>query len=43
MSGHHSFYKLEDSLSPESQEQVQKKIKNLHQEMALAELRKPCH
>ena len=40
MSGHHSFDKLKDSLSSESQERVQKKIKNLYQEMALAEVRK---
>ena len=39
MRGHHSFDNLKDSLSPESQERVQKKIKNLHQEMALAEVR----
>jgi hypothetical protein len=28
MSGHHSFDKLKDYLSSESQERVQKKIKN---------------
>jgi DNA-binding transcriptional regulator YiaG len=40
MSGHHSFDKLKNSLSPESKERIKKKIKKLHQEMALAEVRK---
>ena len=40
MSGHHSFNKLKNSMSAESQKQVQKKLTKLRQEMALAEVRK---
>lgn len=40
MSGRHSFNKLKDSMSAESQKQIQKKLINLRQEMALAEVRK---
>ena len=40
MSGRHSFNKLKKAMSVRSQEQVQKKLKQLRQEMALAEVRK---
>ena len=40
MSGHHSFNKLKKSMSNHSKEQVQNKLKLLHREMALAEVRK---
>jgi DNA-binding XRE family transcriptional regulator len=40
MSGHHPFNKLKKSMPIHSQKQVQKKLKRLHQEMALAEVRK---
>lgn len=40
MSGRHSFNKLKDSMSARSKERIEKKLKKLHQEMALAEVRK---
>ncbi len=40
MSGRRSFNKLRDSMSPRSQERIKKKLKQLRQEMALAEVRK---
>jgi predicted transcriptional regulator len=40
MSGRHSFNKLKKSMSAQSQERIQKKIKQLQQDMALAEVRK---
>ncbi len=40
MSGRHSFNKLKSSMPAPSQEQVQKKLTKLRQEMALAEVRK---
>ena len=40
MSGRHSFNKLKDSMSTRSQERTKKKLKQLRQEMALAEVRK---
>lgn len=40
MSGRHSFSKLADTLSKESKNQIQKKLKQLRHEMALAEVRK---
>jgi predicted transcriptional regulator len=36
----HSFNKLKKSMSAQSQERIQKKIKQLQQDMALAEVRK---
>ena len=40
MSGHHSFNKLKDSMSARSQERIEKKLKQLRQDMALSEVRK---
>jgi DNA-binding transcriptional regulator YiaG len=40
MSGRHSFNKLKKSMSAQSQERIKKKIKQLQQDMALAEVRK---
>ena len=40
MSGRHSFNKLKNAMSVQSQKRVQKKLTQLHQEMALAEVRK---
>ena len=40
MSGHHSFNKLKKTMSVQSKDQVEKKLKQLQQEMALAEVRK---
>jgi DNA-binding XRE family transcriptional regulator len=40
MSGRHSFNKLKGSMSVQSQERIKKKLKQLRQEMALAEVRK---
>ena len=40
MSGRHSFNKLRDSMSPRFQKRIKKKIKQIRQEMALAEVRK---
>lgn len=40
MSGRHSFNKLKESMSAQSQERIKKKINQLHQEMALSEVRK---
>ena len=40
MSGRHSFNKLKDSMSAQSQEQIRKKLKQLRKEMVLAEVRK---
>ncbi len=40
MSGRHSFNKLKDYMSAQSQEQIRKKLKQLRKEMVLAEVRK---
>ena len=40
MSGRHSFNKLRNSMSAQSQKRVAKKLVKLRQEMALAEVRK---
>jgi hypothetical protein len=40
VSGRHSFNKLKDSMSAQSQEQIRKKLKQLRKEMVLAEVRK---
>ena len=40
MSGRHSFNKLKNSMSTQSQKRVEKKLVKLRQEMALAEVRK---
>jgi transcriptional regulator with XRE-family HTH domain len=40
MSGHHSFNKLKSSMSAQSQGRIQKKLKKLRHDMALAEVRK---
>ena len=40
MSGRHSFNKLKDSMSARSQERIEKKLKQLRQDMALSEVRK---
>lgn len=40
MSGRHSFNKLKSAMSAKSQERIHKKIKQLQQDMALAEVRK---
>lgn len=40
MSGRHSFNKLKNAMSAQSQERINKKIKKLQQDMALAEVRK---
>lgn len=40
MSVRHSFNKLKSSMSAQSQVRIQKKIKKLRQDMALAEVRK---
>lgn len=43
MSGRHSFSKLRDSMPARSQERIKKKLKQLRQEMALAEVRKAMY
>ncbi len=40
MSGHHSFDKLKEGMSARSKKNVQKKVRQLRGEMALAEVRK---
>lgn len=40
MSGRHSFSKLKDTMSDESQNRVKENLNKLHQEMALAEVRR---
>ena len=40
MSGHHPFNNLKKAMSSHSKERVQTKLKVLHREMALAEVRK---
>ena len=40
MSGRHSFNKLKSTMSAQSQERIHKKINQLQQDMALAEVRK---
>ncbi|MEI8295960.1 MAG: XRE family transcriptional regulator [Alphaproteobacteria bacterium] len=40
MSGHHPFDNLRNALSDESKKRVEKNLKKLRQEMALADLRK---
>ncbi|MCE3230582.1 MAG: helix-turn-helix domain protein [Alphaproteobacteria bacterium] len=40
MSGHHSFDKLTESMSASSQKRMKKKLIQLRQEMALAEVRR---
>lgn len=40
MSGRHPFNNLKESMSAQSQERIKKKLNQLHQEMALSEVRK---